>query len=992
MRYTYLRRSFLLWAALAYFSIAWGQVTFPYNGVYDQREGWYVFTNATIITEPGRELANATLLIRNGRVVSVGTNVTVPAGAVSIDLTGYYIYPSLIDPYSDYGMPEAKPVGRSPEEGRQALSNKEGAYAWNEALKPEFHADEHFSPEQGAAGSLREMGFGAVVTHQQDGISRGSSAAVALGDQRAHELILSEQTANHLSFRKGVSTQAYPTSLMGAIALLRQTYLDGQWYTTQSEEVNLSLEAWNALQDLPQVFEVSDWQEALRAARIGDEFGVEYIIKGAGDEYQRLDEMRGAATGFILPLTFPEAFDVSDPYDAMLVSLAQMRHWERAPSNPGQVAAAGIPFALTANGIDKPADFFAAIRKAIEHGLSEDDALRALTVSPAEMMGIADEVGTLAPGKRANFLVTSDRLFAEGNTIHHNWVLGRPHVIKELPADGLAGKYQLRVGDETMDMEVEEASAKIIVNDSTDIKVTFTHRNGLVNLSYQPEGGEGMVRLSGVVQDKRWTGRGQDTDGNWLNWSATMTEAMAAEEPEQPADSSPEPPGYVSNVTYPFNGYGWTERPTAETVVIRNATVWTNEEAGILENADVLIQDGKIAGVGVDLRVPRGAREIDGTGKHVTPGIIDEHSHIALARGTNESSQACTAEVRIGDVIDATEIDIYRQLAGGVTTIQVLHGSANPIGGQSGIIKLRWGYLPEEMKIAGADGFIKFALGENVKQSNWNSGGVRFPQTRMGVEQVYENYFTRAREYGEALAAGENVRRDLELEALLEILNEERFITCHSYQQGEINMLMHVAERFGFRVNTFTHILEGYKVADKMAEHGAGGSSFSDWWAYKYEVIEAIPHNGALMHEQGVTVAFNSDDAEMARRLNQEAAKAVLFGGVPEEEAFKFVTLNPAKLLHIDDQTGSLAIGKDADVVIWDDHPLSVYAQAEKTFVDGICFYDMETDAELRASLAAERNQLIQKMLDAKANGQSTRRPHGRRTEHYHCDTTLDEG
>ncbi|MCB0639496.1 MAG: amidohydrolase family protein, partial [Lewinella sp.] len=633
MRYTFLRRSLLVLAALAYFSIAWGQVTFPYNGVYDQREGWYAFTNATIITEPGRELANATLLIKNGRVVSVGANVAVPAGAVSIDLTGYYIYPSLIDPYSNYGMPEAKPVGRSPEEGRQALSNKEGAYAWNEALKPEFHADEHFSPDQRTAGSLREMGFGAVVTHQQDGISRGSSAAVALGDQRAHELILSEQTANHLSFRKGVSTQAYPTSLMGAIALLRQTYLDGQWYTTQSEEVNLSLEAWNALQGLPQVFEVSDWQEALRAARIGDEFDVEYIIKGAGDEYQRLDELGGAASGFILPLTFPEAFDVSDPYDAMLVSLAQLRHWEMAPANPSRVAAAGIPFALTANGIDKPGDFFAAVRKAIQNGLSEDEALRALTVSPATMMGIADQVGTLAPGKRANFLVTSNHLFADGNTIHHNWVLGQPHVIKELPVKGLAGKYQLRVGDEAMNMEVEGSSAKIIINDSTDIKVTFAHRDGLVSLSYKPEGAEGLVRLSGVVQDKRWTGRGQDADGNWLSWSAMMTEATEATEETPSRNREPEAPAYVSQMTYPYNGFGWTERPSAETVVIRNATVWTNEADGILENADVLIQDGKIAGVGVDLRVPRGTREIDGTGKHVTPGVIDEHSHIALARG-----------------------------------------------------------------------------------------------------------------------------------------------------------------------------------------------------------------------------------------------------------------------------------------------------------------------------------------------------------------------
>jgi imidazolonepropionase-like amidohydrolase len=328
-----------------------------------------------------------------------------------------------------------------------------------------------------------------------------------------------------------------------------------------------------------------------------------------------------------------------------------------------------------------------------------------------------------------------------------------------------------------------------------------------------------------------------------------------------------------------------------------------------------------------------------------------------------------------------------------VTAAQVLHGSANPIGGQSGLIKFRWGFAPEEMKIKNADGFIKFALGENVKQSNWGDDNTtRFPQTRMGVEQVFIDHFQRAKEYGKLKASGKPYRKDLDLEALLEIINKERFISCHSYRQSEINMLMKVAEQFDFRVNTFTHILEGYKVADKMAKHGAGGSSFSDWWAYKFEVYEAIPYNGALMHEQGVTVAFNSDDAEMARRLNQEAAKAVRFGGVSEEDAWKFVTLNPAKLLHLDDRMGSVKVGKDADLVVWNNHPLSIYANAQMTFVDGMKLFDRAEDQKMREAIQQERNRLIQKMLDTKKGGGKTQPARGRRQyEHYHCDSIHDE-
>jgi imidazolonepropionase-like amidohydrolase len=376
---------------------------------------------------------------------------------------------------------------------------------------------------------------------------------------------------------------------------------------------------------------------------------------------------------------------------------------------------------------------------------------------------------------------------------------------------------------------------------------------------------------------------------------------------------------------------------------------------------------------------------IDATGKHLTAGIIDEHSHIA-GLAINESGHNSSAEVKMTDVVDPEDIDIYRNLAGGVTSIQLLHGSANPIGGRSAILKLKWGKTASEMIYKDMPKFIKFALGENVKQSNWQSYS-RFPQTRMGVEQVFMNYFQRAKEYQALKDSGKPYRYDEEMETLAEILRGERFISCHSYVQSEINMLMKVAEKMGFRVNTFTHILEGYKVADKMAEHGVGGSTFSDWWAYKYEVKDAIPYNAAIMHSEGVTVAINSDDAEMSRRLNQEAAKTVKYGGLSEEEAWKMVTLNPAKLLHLDDRVGSIKEGKDADLVLWSDHPLSVVAKAEKTFIEGVPYFDMETDALLRSQMAEERNQLINMMLQEKDGSGNLRTPRQKQKEKFHCDS-----
>ncbi len=975
------------------------QVTYPRNGVADNREGLYAFTNATIYKSWNEKLDNATLVIRKGKVEAIGQGIAVPGDAVVIDASGKTIYPSFIDIYTDYGMPEVKREGGGRGWGgpTQFTSDKSGAYMWNEALKPEFQAFENFKTNDKAAGEYRKLGFGAVLSHSQDGIDRGTSTLVTLSDEREHEVIVKERVGHHFSFSKGTSSQSYPSSLMGAIALLRQTYLDGQWYkkSGRNEEVNLSLEAWNNNLGLQQVFDVGDKLEALRAANLGKEFGVTYLLKGNGDEYQRLNEIKATGSSLILPVNFPDAYDVEDPYDALQVKLADMKHWELAPSNPARIATAGIPFALTTADLKKKDDFIANVRKAIENGLSEQDALKALTYTPAGFTNSLNELGTLDKGKLANFIITSGNIFDEKTKIHHNWVKGKPFVLKDLDAPDLAGAYMLTVGDMAMKMEVSEEGTgfKVVIktSDTTEIKVTNKINNSRITLTFKPDGQESLTRLAGTFGKDGWSGNGQEGNGNWVNWTATRTgDLEKKDDKKEKKDEEKATADTKGQVTFPFTAFGWTERPKAQTYVLKNATVWTNEREGILQNADVLIQNGKIAKIGKNINQDN-AIPIDATGKHVTPGIIDEHTHIAVSRGVNEGAQASSAEVRIGDVVDSEDIDIYRQLSGGVTCAQVLHGSANPIGGQSAIIKLRWGFAPEELKYDFAKPFIKFALGENVKRSR-SSSNDRFPDTRMGVAETFIDYFTEAKKYGELKRSGKPYRPDLELEALLEILESKRFITCHSYVQSEINMLMHVADQFGFKVNTFTHILEGYKVADKMAAHGAGGSSFADWWAYKYEVYEAIPHNGAIMHEQGVTVAFNSDDAEMARRLNQEAGKAVRFGGVKEEDALKFVTLNPAKLLRIADRTGSLKVGKDADVVVWSDNPLSVYAKAEMTFVDGIKFFDRNEDLKLREEVAAERNRLIQKMLAVKKNGGSTQRPSFRRSNHYHCDSEEDEG
>lgn len=1003
-----LRLKFLLFfSAFAVHLLA--QTTFPTNGAPNPVHTIYAFTNAVIHIDYETTISNGTLVFQDGKIIAAAEKAVIPNGATVVDLKGKHIYPSFIDIYSSYGLPEIKDAKTTP-----APTQNKGAYGWNPSIKADAEAYKIFSHHKEKADELRKCGIGVVLTSVKDGIVRGSGALVHVSNQKENESFIKDRAAGFYSFNKGTSPEPYPGSLTGAIALLRQTYYDAKWYKENSAktEYNISLEAFNQLQTLPAIFEANDKYNDLRAALIGKEFNVKYIIKGGGNEYQRINDIQELYSKFIIPVNYPEALDVEDPFDAEQASLAELKHWEMAPANAAEMEKNGIQFCFTTSDLKEKNQFLPNIRKAIKYGLSEKTALRALTNNPANFINAQSQVGALKAGMYADFFISNKNVFEDDAVIYQHWVNGQGNIYDDINAPDIRGNYQLKIGDKNYTVNINGEITKpggSVKVDTTKYKLSINFKNNLATLSFDYDSAK-TARLSGNYdeQQKVIAGKGQWAEGNWFDFKMQFVSADSSK--AKPADKK-EKINY-GKVFYPFSAYGEPLpddgvfktamkkfKTRYDAILIKDATVWTNEGDSVLKEYDVYITEGKIVRIAPNIDAPKlaFAKTIDGKGMHLTAGIIDEHSHIALSGGVNEWAQASSAEVRMGDVVNPEDINIYRQLSGGVTTAQLLHGSANPVGGQSQIIKLRWGLNAEEMKYEKAPGFIKFALGENVKQGN-SPPGNRFPQTRMGVEQVYYDIFTRAQNYkklqddflklspkqkGNIVAP----RKDLELEAISEILDGKRNITCHSYVQSEINMLLHVADSMKFKVNTFTHILEGYKVADKMKAHGVSASTFADWWAYKLEVMEAIPYNSAILTKMGVNTCINSDDAEMGRRLNQEAAKGIKYGGLSETEALKLATLNPAKALHIDDKVGSIKVGKVADLVLWTDNPLSIYAKADKTIVDGQIYFDREEDARLREQVKTERARIIAKLVAEKNKGGKVVKPSGRKRGLDHCDT-----
>ena len=956
------------------------------EGLRENNPGWHALTGARVVTAPGKVIENGTIIVKDGVIVSVAANAPAPAGAKVWKLEGRTVYAGFIDMASSIGVPSGLAASAPAAPGRPTsprVINGRAIAADNIRVHPEQDVAKQLEPKSDDVKNHRELGFATVLATPTHGIFRGQSALLSLNsNDNAKNMVINARVAQHMANElEAGGRSGYPNSLMGVIAQVRQTFYDAQWYQratetklkTERPQINDSLEALKPVINgrQPVIYATDNEQAYQRIAKIRDEFGLKVIVQGNGYEYRRTNHLKLSGMPVIVPLLFPNAPEVDNPDLVLDTSLEGLQHWEQAPSNLAYVEKAGVEFAVTPAGLkDAKKEFWTRLRQAIRRGLSIEQALASLTTVPAKLLGEQKRLGSIAPGQMANLVVASGDLFSDDKSnVEITFVEGKPYTTESYNRFELRGTWNVVSGGKTAVWNITGTAAKpMLTVDGVNVELTL--KDSQVLAKYTDKAGEHVILADG--RDSSLQGTERDAQGQTKAWSATRSKVMAADTtPAKPEKM----PASLSN-TYPAGPFAIATPERVSAILIKNATIWTSGKAGKLEQSDMLVVDGKISAIGKDLKAPANAKVIDANGKHVTPGIIDAHSHTAMMQGINEATSSITAEVRVGDIIDASSINIYRQLAGGVTTANVLHGSANTVGGQNQVIKMRWGSDAEGLKLDGAFPGIKFALGENVKQSNWgNESTGRYPQTRMGVEQILRSAFLAARAYKEERDAWKKSpsnsvepRRDLQLDTLVELLERKRMIHIHSYRQDEILMFARIAQEFNLLVGTFQHVMEGYKVADVIAGLGAGGSTFSDWWGYKMEVADAIPFNGALMHNAGVVTSFNSDSDELARHLNTEAAKAVKYGGLSETEAFKFVTLNPAKQLKIDHRTGSLEVGKDADFVIWNTNPLSTFSRAEQTWIEGRLYFDVASDARLRQEAQAERQRIAAKVIASKSN------------------------
>jgi imidazolonepropionase-like amidohydrolase len=864
------------------------------EGLRDNTPRVHALVDARIVIAPGNVVERGTLVVRNGVVEAVGADVSPPAGARVWNLAGRTVYPAFIDAHASVGMRT-----EAPEEDEDR-----GPRHWNPQVRSFVDAAADFATDRSGTEALRRQGFATAVSVPRLGLFRGHAAVVNLGDGDVSRRVLRTGVAQSaiLTRDNRVST-GYPTSAMGGITFIRQTFLDTDWYGRahaayasnpqglERPEVNQALAGLAPVLagDQPLLFQVEDEDEFLRALRFAEEFPLSLWVRGSGYEYRIADRVREAGVPVILPLTFPGAPEVATPEDALEVELQTLRHWHLAPENPARLAAAGVEFALTSDGLDSPSDFLPHLRRAVARGLSPEEALSALTVRPARMLGLDRTHGSLEVGKLANLIVADGDLFRNEARILDVWVEGNRFQVTDLVAQADNGS------------------------------------NG----------------------------------GNGFGGGAAGSSGAAGASAPPPAAIPSVASLYTDDLppVMPFGRVGHPDR--VEHVLVRNATIWTMGPQGILENADLLVSDGRVAAVGQGLSAPAGATVIEAEGRHVTPGLIDAHIHSGLSGGVNETGSAMVPEVRIGDVLTANNIWAYRQLAGGLTTAHVMHGSANPIGGQNQLVKMRWGGTSDEYRVEDAPRTVKFALGENPVRREG-----RYPDTRMGTEQIIRDHFMAARDYQRAWDEWERnpqgipPRRDLRMEALVDIMNGDISIQSHSYRQDEILMLIRLAEELGLQIDAFHHGVEAYRVAPEMAAHGAAAVVWSDWSGFKIEAYNATTYNVKVLLEAGVLTSLHSDNSEIAARMNWEAAK-MLRTGVTEEEAMALITISTAQVLGVGDRVGSLEEGKDGDFVLWSHHPFSTRTVAQQTWIEGRKYYDIDEDRRLRAEVEAERERLL---------------------------------
>ena len=939
----------------------------------------FVLKNAHVHTEPGKSIPNASISIRDGLIEEVGFQIVVPADATVLDMQGAHIYAGFIDGWFEVKTGDIRQTSRS---------------HWNDLVHPQWVASDYYVYEATKAHDLHSQGFTQIHVVADDGIFRGQSSLIDLNMDASIIAPVVSQVMDYKVRERG--SIAYPRALLGTIAVMRQTLYDAEWYgisqaiyakypdKNEPPIENLGLDILDKARLNESAFLIKTDHEtaANRAIDFANEFDLKLWLLGSGYEYRRLSDIAQANPFIIVPLIFPGKPDISNPQRALQYNTEQLKHWDMAPDNAQKLVNSGLNIAFTATGLKDPKQFRKNLSMSIERGLDEQAALAALTTNPAKHFGISKTHGKIKTGYHANFVVVDGSYFDESNAVISVWVRGNKYDVESNPEHLLPGEWDFSLNGMGGQLEIKGKYPKLsgsitidsIAVDLDNVKIDGQQFSWTMKMNAKDF--PGVTRYTGKIENDNLMGTVTNSSGNTFAFVATSFKAAEDQISSKASASS-------LSVVYPEGAYGFANTPDQpHSVFIKDATIWTSGPKGIIKDGDMLIIDGKISRVAQDMEIPRNNDVlIDGRGKYITAGIIDAHSHTAAA-SINESAQSVTAEVRIQDVLDPNDISIYRQLAGGNTTINVLHGSGNPIGGHNAVIKLRWGSNAQGLMLKGAPLGIKFALGENVKYDRYFK---RYPQTRMGVETIIRDAFTRAQDYKANLENYAKIskwrktlippRKDLELDALVEVLDGKRLVHSHAYRQDEILMLMRVAEDFDFTVAAFHHVLEGYKVAEAMAEHGAGGTAFADWWAYKIETYDGIPYNGALMHDAGVLVSFNSDDDEIARRLNLEAAKGVKYGGMSEIDALNAVTINSAKQLKIDKWVGSLEAGKDADFAVWTGHPLSTQSVCTETWIDGRQYFSLKKDAELRTRDQLIRQELIQKILLAEDDGNMALEP-----------------
>lgn len=899
---------------------------------------FYAIEGARVEVGDGTVLEGATVVIENGTITALAEDAAIPAHAWVIDGEGLTVYPGLIDAMGSLPRPRRPPGGsgaptpggqrRRPDPDRALPRGPED----RPLTTPWKRAADDLALDAEAVETWRKAGVTSVAARPGDGLFPGRLSLVRLGapGRDPEHQVVAPELAQVASLSGGGGFGSYPGALMGRVAYFRQLLLDAAHYAAATAVYEADPSGWRRPEfdrTLAPLAAVASGEERIllpgssaveinRALRLGEEFGLDFALYGGQEGYRLAGELADAGVAVLAFVDWPEPLPERDRDPDADRPLREILHERLAPTTPVELAEAGVQFALSSGGANGVDDFLAGVRRAIEGGLEPARALQALTRDAAAVHGLDDRIGTVAAGMAADLVLADGYPWQESTRVAAVFI------------DGV--RYAVSDGDEAEDDEEDGESAPEAEPAGEPDEARQRRRRG--------PGGPGG-------------GRGGSSEA-----PAPMRLAEVAAKYAEVAGDAMVP------MTGPFR--------EDDVLAITGATILTMAGETV-ENGTVVVRDGRIARVGSGVRPPSGAHVIDADGGYLMPGIFDAHSHISTAGGVNEGSLAVTAMVRIEDVVDPTDIAIYRALAGGVTTVNILHGSANPIGGQNQVLKLRWGQDADGLRFEGAPPGIKFALGENPKRSrSFGPGPRRYPATRMGVLDVIREAFTEAAEYRDAWArhraaeaAGERSRppaRDLEHEALVEILEGERLVHAHSYRADEILQLLRLAEELGFRIATLQHVLEGYRVADEIAAHGAGASTFSDWWAYKVEAYEAIPHNAALMADRGVLVSVNSDDAEEMRHLNHEAAKAVKWGGLSDDAALALVTINPARQFGIEDRVGSIEVGKDADLVIYDRHPLSSYAVVQTTLVDGKVYFDRELDRLRREQLAALERSLTE--------------------------------